>query len=197
MRSQGWSEGGGIDQKHWKIGKFNAFFENFGKLWKILENLRFSHTFAQNYQKTLNFQIILRFSRIWTVGGQGEGGLIDQKHWKIWNSMLFWKILENYGKLKVFQYFCSKLSKNLQFSNYFEILKDLAGRREGWIDQKHWKIWKLNAFLESFGKLWKILENWRFSNTFAQNYQKTFNFLIILRFSRIWTVGGHGDVQKN
>ena len=41
----------------------------------------------------------------------------------------FWKILENFGKLKVFQYFCSKLSKNLQFSNYFKIFKDLDCRR--------------------------------------------------------------------
>ena len=61
---------------------------------------------------------------------------IDQKHWKIgkFNGFIgkYWKILENIGKLKVFQYFCSKLSKNLKFSNYFEIFKDLAGRAASW-----------------------------------------------------------------
>ena len=40
-------------------------------------------------------------------------------------------LVENIGKFKVFQYFCSKLSKNLWFSNYFKIFKDLDCRRAG------------------------------------------------------------------
>ena len=49
--------------------------------------------------------------------------------------------MENFGKLKVFQYFCSKLSKNLQFSNYFEIFKDLDCRRAWGCTENLTQIW--------------------------------------------------------
>ena len=72
----------------------------------------------------------------------------------------YWKLLEIIGKLKVFQYFCSKILENQWFSIIFHLTGPMTGPGQAQAKpktlqnigklEKHHKNWKL---LEIIGKL--------------------------------------------
>ena len=98
----------------------------------------------------------------WGVRAGRREGWIDQKHWKIENSILFWKILKNYGKFWKIEGFPILLLKTIKKPLIFQLFVDFQGSgRSGCLlspgpglgpsPQPHWiRVLIISNFLVKF-----------------------------------------------